>query len=152
MCAKHNVNCNTSWLNVYPLPNSTPNHDKSATIGPYKLNHALTINFNFVSVINNNYAAILTIIRGRRKFAYEALAVYSTTLIASSFVVASDWYHLTGSVQKVNSYILQSSCRGGMQRMIRSSNLTLHTQRTYTSYQYAHHYISTFSVGLPTYP
>ena len=26
----------------------------------------------------------------------------------------------TGSVQKLNSYILQSSCRGGMQRVIRS--------------------------------
>ena len=76
MCAKHNINCNTSSFNIYPLPNSTPNHDKSPTIGPYTMNHALKIR----SVINDNYAAILTIIRGRRKIAYGALAVHSTTL------------------------------------------------------------------------
>ena len=43
----------------------------------------------------------------------------------------SDRYHTTWPVPKLNSYILQSSCRGGMQRVIRYSNLTLHTQRTY---------------------
>ena len=32
----------------------------------------------------------------------------------------------TGSVQKLNSYILQPSCRGGMQRVIRSDTAHIH--------------------------
>ena len=47
----------------------------------------------------------------------------------------------TGSVQKLNSYILQSSCRGGMQRVIRSD--TAHSAHTRLS---THYYIRTFSV------
>ena len=48
----------------------------------------------------------------------------------------------TGSVQKLKSYILQSSCRGGMQRVIRSDYCTLsvHTRLS------THYYIRTFSV------
>ena len=48
----------------------------------------------------------------------------------------------TGSVEKLNSYILQSSCRGGMQRVIRSDYCTLSAHTRLSTY----YYIRTFSV------
>ena len=79
------------------------------------------------------------------------IAACMSSIILYRWPQTSNRYHTTWPVQKLNSYILQSSCRGGMQRMIRSSNLILHTQRTYTwaintlLYKYIQRW-------LPTYP
>ena len=70
-----------------------------------------------------------------RKFAYTALAVYNTTLPVV-IVAINELLLPTGSVQKLNSYIIQSSCRGGMQRVIRSD--TAHSAHIHAGYQHNH--------------
>ena len=61
----------------------------------------------------------------------------------------------TGSVQKLNSYILQSSCRGGMQRMIRSDtahSAHIHGYQHITIYVHSAFAINTFLSPLSVQP
>ena len=81
------------------------------------------------------------------------IAACMSSIILYRWPQTSNRYHTTWPVQKLNSYILQSSCRGGMQRMIRSSNLILHTQRTYTwaintlLYKYIQRWLPTYPIS-----